>query len=571
MTDERNNQTQSLMHQTDAIFTILSNENVDSTIKYARTKVQSQDDDQISTKSETPNDFSFDFKRLKFNNQPVFLIYVTVICVMLSQEILSSSSFLELQLKKITGHSATTQSTNEYLSYMKWSGIVFTVLQLFSVYFFGSILNKHGVRFSAFLFLFFYLVSNVVNLFLMSDYYTFDFYSYTFFRLIANIDGGLDVMVTIINAGIADLFESHPKRMLYFNYLYSIISVVTFLVPFVTTFVIKKFGNYYTLKVQTVITFFNIAFVHLLLNNKLKSRVETTDDDSINKNQVKITKKKINTFSSTKSKTEAITKNNVFTNIIKQFEVFILPKNTGIARRNVMLLELFNIFSTINQASISVGVSYLLVAYDFNAIQLNYLTSFFGCYGSLTSFLGIKIFYYIVNKFTSLKASSHFFDRIDRIQLLMNAGASTIGYLFPLIIRHSWLGQIFMMLCFDSVMFVAPVLNNSIIKIIENEKEYVKLQADEENDALLSVDDENELEEDGENQEHEEVSPPKSKTAIIFSCFTIQNKITTALFSAVLFQVLEMTKDTRPWLFYVISLILSSINFFIASLVKPVN
>jgi len=114
-------------------------------------------------------------------------------------------------------------------------------------------------------------------------------------------------------------------------------------------------------------------------------------------------------------------------------------------------------------------------------------------------------------------------------------------------------------------------LNNSIIKIIENEKEYVKLQADEENDALLSVDDENELEEDVENQEHEEVSPPKSKTAIIFSCFTIQNKITTALFSAVLFQVLEMTKDTRPWSFYVISLILSSINFFIASLVKPVN
>ena len=45
MTDEQNNQTQSLMHQTDAIFTILCNENVDSTIKYAPNKVQSQDDD----------------------------------------------------------------------------------------------------------------------------------------------------------------------------------------------------------------------------------------------------------------------------------------------------------------------------------------------------------------------------------------------------------------------------------------------------------------------------------------------------------------------------------------------
>lgn len=567
MVDQQNTHTQSMMNQTDTIIAVLSNDNIDSTIQYAPNGIYLQEEDSISAEPEPPTKLAFDFKKFKFNNKPTFMIYAIITCVTLSQEILSSASFLELQLKKIKNHSQKAQNSNEYITYMKWSGIIFTMLQLFSVYFFGSVLDNRGVRFSAKLFLIFFLVSNVVNLYLMSDYYGFNFYSYILFRLIASIDGGFVVLVTIINAGITDLFESHTKRMLYFNYLYSIVGVTTFVIPFLTTFIIKRFGNYCTLQVQTIITVFSITFVQLFLNDKSTKTTKKNDNDSITKQQVKVTKKRIQPTASLITQTEAVlAETNVIKKIIKQFEVFILPKNTGIARKNVLLLELFKIFSSFNQATINVGVSYLMIAHDFTAIQLNYIISFFGCYGCVTSFVGIKVFYYIIEKFTNLKTSTHYFDYIDKTQLLISAGSTLAGFVFAIVCSGSWVGQVLMLLCFETFVAASPILTNGIIKIVENQQEYVKLYGDEENTALIldnASDDEGDV-------EYEEVEPAKSKTAIIFSCYTIQDKITTTLIATMLFQVFEMTKDTKPWFFYVISAFFALVNFMIALLVEPV-
>lgn len=562
MSDEQSQQTHSMMRQTDNIITFLSNDKVESTIQYDANNVLLQDD--ISNKEiDTTNNYSFDFKKFKFNNKPVFLIYAIITCVSLSQEILSSASFLELQLKKIQSHSDGAGSSSEYLTYMKWSGIVFTVFQMFSVYFFGSILDKRGVRFSALLFLVFYLLSNVTNLFLMSDYYNFDFYSYIFFRLIASLDGGFVVLVTIMNAGIADLYEVHTQRMVYFNYLYSIIGVSTFVVPFFTTFIIKKFGTYSTLQVQTAITFVNIAFVYLLLNNKPETN-NANDEDTINKNPVKITQKKVDPVSNVLSTAEVImAETNIIRKIIKQFEVFALPKNTGIARKNVFILETIKILSCFDQATISVGVSYLMVTYHFNAIQLNYITSFFGCYGCLTSFFGIKLFYYVVNNLTSLKPSTTFFDRVDQLQLFINCGSSLLAFTLPILFRKSWLGQVLMLFCLETFICVGPILDNGIIKIIEHEEEYVKLNSDEENSPLLATDN-NEVSNESNNEK-----PAKSKTAIIFSCYTIQDKLSMALFSTALFQVLDMTKDSCPWAFFAVACFISFIRCIIALSVEP--
>lgn len=563
MSDEQNQQTQSMMRQADNIITFLSNDKVESTIQYNANNVLLQDDIS-NTETDSTNEYSFDFKRFKFNNKPVFFIYAIITCVSLSQEILSSASFLELQLKKILDHSNGAGSSSEYLSYMKWSGIVFTVLQMFSVYFFGSILDKHGVRFSALLFLLFYLLSNVTNLFLMSDFYNFDFYSYIFFRLIASLDGGFVVLVTIMNAGIADLYEVHTQRMVYFNYLYSIIGVSTFVVPFFTTFIIKKFGNYCTLQVQTAITFLNIAFVYLLLNNK--SENNANDEDIINKNQAIISQRKVDPVSSVLSSAEVIlAESNIIKKIIKQFKVFVLPKSTGIARKNVFILETIKILSCFDQATISVGVSYLMVTYNFNAIQLNYITSFFGCYGCLTSFFGIKLFYYVVNNLTNLKPSTKFFDRVDQLQLFINCGSSLLAFALPIIFRKSWLGQVLMLFCLETFICVGPILNNGIIKIIENEEEYVKMNTDEENRPLLLSEN---------NEEYSESSsekPAKSKTAIIFSCYTIQDKLSMAVFSTALFQVLDMTKDSCPWAFFTVACFISFVRCTIAFLVEPIN
>lgn len=562
MSDEQSQQAHSMMRQADNIITFLSNDKVESTIQYDANNALLQDD--ISNKEvESTNDYSFDFKKFKFNNKPVFFIYAIITCVTFSQEILSSASFLELQLKKIQKHSNGTGSSSEYLSYMKWSGIVFTMLQMFSVYFFGSILEKRGVRFSALLFLLFYLLSNVTNLFLMSDSYSFDFYSYIFFRLIASLDGGFVVLVTIMNAGIADLYVVHTQRMVYFNYLYSIIGVSTFVVPFFTTFIIKKFGNYCTLQVQTAITFMNIAFVYLLLNNKPETN-NANDDDMINKSQVSISQKKVDPVSNVLSTTEVImAESNIIKKIIKQFEVFALSKNTGIARKNVFILETIEILSCFDQATINVGVSYLMVTYNFNAIQLNYITSFFGCYGCLTSFFGIKLFYYVVNNLTNLKPSTKFFDRVDQLQLFINCGSSLLAFTFPIVFRKSWLGQVLMLFCLETFICVKPILNNGIIKIIENEGEYIKLNTDEESNLLLPDDDIEDF------NAFVSEKPPKSKTAIIFSCFTIQDKLSMALFSTALFQVLDMTKDSCPWAFFAVACFISFIRCIIAFLVEP--
>lgn len=558
MNDEQSKQTQSMILQTNNIITILSNDKVESTIQYDANNVLLQDD--ISNKEvHDKSDYSFNFKKFKFNNKPVFIIYAIITCVTLSQEILSSASFLELQLKKIESHSNGTKTSSEFLSYMKWSGIVFTILQMFSVYFFGSILDKKGVRFSALLFLLFYFLSNVTNLFLMSDYYNFDFYSYIFFRLIASLDGGFVVLATIMNAGITDLYEVHTQRMLYFNYLYSIVGVSTFAVPFFTTFIIKKYGNYCTLQLQTTLTLLNITFVYMLLNNKPRSTT-SKDEDTIIKDQVNITTKKVDPVDNVLSTAEVImAETNIIKNIIKQFEVFVLPKKTGVARKNVFLLETMKVLSSIDQATINVGVSYLMVDYNFNAIQLNYIISFFGCYGCFTSFFGIKLFYYIVNNFTKLKPSTKFFDRVDQLQLFINNGSTLFAFTLPIIFRKSWLGQIFMLFCFETFVCVGPILNNGIIKIIENEEEYVKLNTDEESNPLMSRDD----------NEINSAKPTKSKTAIILSCYTIQDKLSSALFSATLFQVLELTKDSCSWAFYVVAWMVSLIRFVISFLVEP--
>ena len=567
MIDEQNSHTQSMMNQADTIIAVLSNENIDSTIQYAPNGIYLQEEGSISAELDTPTKFAFDFKKFRFNNQHTFMIYAFILCVTLSQEILSSASFLELQLKKIKSHSPKTQSGDEYIAYMKWSGMIFTMLQLFSVYFFGSLLDRRGVRFSVMLFLLCFFVSKVMNLYLMSDYYNFNFYSYIPCRLIASMDGGFVVLVTIINSGITNLFESHTKRMLYFNYLYSLVGIITFVIPFITTFIIKRFGNYCTLQVEAIVTFFTIAFVQLFLNDKSKKTAEIKDNDIIAKQQVEITKKTVQPTTSLLSQADVfLAETNIIKKIIKQFEVFILPKNTGIARKNVLLLELFKILSSADQATINVGISYLMIAHDFTAVELNYIISFFGFYGCVASFVGIRVFYYIINKFTNLKASAHYFDRIDKTQLLITSGASLAGFTLAIVCKGSWLGQILMLVCFETFVSAAPILSNGIIKIIENQHEYVKLYGDEENSPLFL----NNAYDDEEDFVYEEFEPVKSKTAIIFSCYTIQDKITTALFGALLFQVFEMTRDTKPWFFYVVSGFFALVNFIIAQFVKPV-
>lgn len=71
MSDEQSQQTHSMMRQTDNIITFLSNDKVESTIQYDANNVLLQDD--ISNKEiDTTNDYSFDFKKFKFNNKPVF-------------------------------------------------------------------------------------------------------------------------------------------------------------------------------------------------------------------------------------------------------------------------------------------------------------------------------------------------------------------------------------------------------------------------------------------------------------------------------------------------------------------
>ena len=119
MIDEQNSHTQSMMNQADTIIAVLSNENIDSTIQYAPNGIYLQEEGSISAEPDTPTKFAFDFKKFRFNNQPTFMIYAFILCVTLSQEILNSASFLELQLKKIKSHSPKTQSGDEYIAYMK--------------------------------------------------------------------------------------------------------------------------------------------------------------------------------------------------------------------------------------------------------------------------------------------------------------------------------------------------------------------------------------------------------------------------------------------------------------------
>lgn len=485
-------------------------------------------------------EWKFDWKHLKFNGKPNFLIYTVLITLYTSQQLFVATTFLDLQFNKIVssslGHSSSEISlsnTTDYLSYMKWSGVILRTLEMFIVSKFGQFLDSHGTRVTTLLFFVLALVNGGILLYTMSSAYSFAFKTYLPLQIFGNLGGGLSVIMTIGQSGITDLFDDYEKRIIYFNYLASIIGSVTFLVPIFTTFFIKRFGKYAVLKVNIYITAIEICLVYLVVNDGTRKAEKTSEEET--------------------TASLAIRKeNNFFVDFLSQFKILALPKTEPIARRNVFLLTTFKMFKAIGPACSSVLVAYLMIIFNFDAIYLNYLVSFISIYGALCSFGGIKIFYYITKSILKMKHDKSRFDQIDKAQLAISALGSILASFIALLFRNYLLGILLMLMLEATFDFSSPVINNSIVKYIENSKEVTV-----ENEPLLDPDSTEMVEE-----------PRRNKIGSIYACFSILDIIVGVLFNTMLFQIFESSKESRPWLFLIAPSLCACANVVIYFLVQ---
>lgn len=491
--------------------------------------------------SKEEHEWKFDWKRLKFNGNPNFLIYTILITVYSAQQLFIATTFLDLQFNKIVSSSLGDSSneislsnTNDYLSYMKWSGIVLRTLEMFIVSTFGKVLDSHGTRATTLLFFVFSLANGGIMLYTMSSNYSFAFKTYLPLQIFGNLGGGLSVLMVIGQSGITDLFEDYEKRIVYFNYLGSIIGSVAFLVPIFTTFFIKKFGKYAVLKVNIYITAIEICIVYIALNDgKKKPKAEVTEEQT--------------------SATVAVQKeDNYFLNFLSQFKVLALPKSEPVARRNVFLLTAFKMLKAIAPASSNILVAYLMIIFNFDAINLNYLISFISIYGALCSFGGIKIFYYITKNVLKMKHDKRRFDQIDKAQLAISALGSVLASFVALIFRNYLLGILLMLVLEATFEFSSCVINNSIVKYVENTKEL-----NVENERLIDSDSTEVVQE-----------PGKNKLGSIYACFSILDIVVIVLFNAILFQIFESSKESRPWLFLIVPSLCACASVVICCLIQ---
>lgn len=513
-------------------------------------EVEEEEDNGMAKEENEP--FSFDWIHFKFNLEPNFFIYAFLLSLHMAQDLFLNAAFLELQLDKIVKSSEkksanknlVTFTSSDYLSYMKWSGIILTTLQMLVISQFGKLLDTRGIRFTTLVFFALIFLNGSIVLYTMSSKYNFEICTYLPLKIIGGLDGGSTVLLTIVQNGITDLFTSHEQRIVSFNYILSSISVISFIVPIFTTFFIKKFGKFTILKVSLFITIVEFSLVYLFLNDaKVKKQTQTTTtNNNNNKNSQKVIHKPSDSLLVSKN-------HNFFTNFLLQFKVLVLPKSDPIARKNVFFLIGFKVTNYIFTASGPVVIAYLMLIFNFDAIKLNYLVAFIGLYGAICSVSLINLFYYIISNILKMKHNPKKFDKIDKIQLFLLAFGSFVAFNICLFLRKHLSGILAVLVILTTFDFCVPVINNSIVKSIEHTTRELEEEVEEEQ-LLLNND---------QNINTSEV-PERTKTGTIYACFSILDKLVMIVFSATMFQVFDLSKDSKPWLFLILPYIGSCIN-----------
>ncbi|XBW36284.1 hypothetical protein QEN19_001873 [Hanseniaspora menglaensis] len=486
----------------------------------------------------------FDWKRFKFNLKPNFFVYTFFASIVMAQSLFTMTTLLDLQMDKIS-HAGDVSITNndDYLTFMKWSGIVVTLSQMFVISKVGELLDKFGIRFTTLTFFTFHVLHSSIMLYTMSEKYIFHMASYFPLYIIASLSGGPMVLLTIVQTGITEIFSLHEERMVHFNYLQSIVGATTFIVPFLTTFFIKKYGKYTVLKVDFCLTITGLVSAYLILNNIKPIKNNTAKIDQ--KDQIEIRVKRLNKATKKSKHGSSILEKFLNLKFISQFKVFLLPKTEVVGRRNVLLLLLFKIANSIQESAPMIMLTYLMQIFNYDAIYLNYLISFIGIYGSFCSVVGIKIFYYVTHSILHIEHNGKKLDKIDISQMYLTSIGSLIGLIYAIIKKNSVYGVLTMFFFLTTFDFLKPAAANIIVKYVNNSS--CKNREELETEGLLESDGE-------ETEETQIVSDQEAKNGTLYACMSIIERIVLGFGSAMFFQVYGMTKDTKPWFFLVVLL-----------------
>lgn len=424
----------------------------------------------------------FDFKHFKFNLKPNFYLLVCLSALKFVASFICVTALSDLKMRKVVGSFEDSNSgQSEYLRVQSFVSAFQSVTGIITSSYFGSLSDRKGRFFAFVLSAVLSVMAGLINLFIFSDRYQYNIYSFLLLLSVSTLDGGVVVLNALTNSYISDIVPSN-ERLLFFSTYQCVICGLSTVVPLLTAFIVNKTSNYTTLLFSMVLYVLTLIGTWLFLSESLSTEAR---QESMTENQKTIEKYKMlreKCFEDIRS-SDSSSRGNLFSkvfraiyhtcrlhvvvDVVRPLKALYLPKtSTGslIPRVNALILVASQVFYLASYDGAGVALTpYALIDLQWTSVDLSYFFSYSSVISTITLLLvPIYLYPYLIQK-RGFKILTFSVDKLD----ILNMRVLSVGLMFSVVCPLLFISTQGLYGCtffFGLVSFAVPTIQNSLLK-----------------------------------------------------------------------------------------------------------